>query len=228
MLIVSFDIATEKMFLVIEKDDCTLAIHHEYSTAEKYNSAMLIPAIIEQFQKNNITPEDITLVAINAGPGSFTGIRAGAVVARTLGQFLNVPVIGVPSLEIYAKALQSEKEKYVILDARRSKWYTARYSSENDIIEEPSLQINTEVMEFIAAHNIQIITEKKLSEELKIYAPIFFEDLSEDFGLILTRLAKERFLNSQNPQEVFAWHKLKPTYLQTPSITMPKKRIIVE
>ncbi|MEW5820549.1 MAG: tRNA (adenosine(37)-N6)-threonylcarbamoyltransferase complex dimerization subunit type 1 TsaB, partial [Cyanobacteriota bacterium] len=155
----NFDIATDKMYLVVDKNNEIVALEHELSTPEKYNSALLIPKLLEVFQKNNLQPSDIDVLAINSGPGSFTGIRAGAVIARTIGQFLDIPVIGLPSLEIYANACNTNKDKFVILDARRSKWYTALYSADNIEIKPPALETNTEVIEYINTLDVQIITE---------------------------------------------------------------------
>lgn len=47
--------------------------------------------------------EKIDLFVVDVGPGSFTGVRVGVAVARALGQALNVPVIGVSSLEAIAR-----------------------------------------------------------------------------------------------------------------------------
>lgn len=228
MLIVSFDIATEKMFLVVEKDGKNIATHHEYSTPEKYNSALLIPSILKIFHNSHIKPSDVDIVAINSGPGSFTGIRAGAVIARTLGQFLDIPVVAVPSLEIYANALNSLKDKYVILDAKRSKWYTGIYSSDNTVIQEPTLKNNADVIEEIENTDYQIITEPVLQNTLEKFKPVLFTEIHNDFGLVLTALAKHKLSEVDDHKEYYKWYKLKPTYLQTPSISMPKKKNFVK
>lgn len=213
------------MYLTVEKDNELVATRQEYSTPQKYNSAILIPVMLEVFKNHNLRPAQIDLIAINMGPGSFTGIRAGAVIARTLGQFLEVPVVGVPSLEIYSNACCSNKDKFIILDAKRSKWYTAHYTFDNKQLDEPRLQLNSDVLDFIEKSNVQIVTEKSLTNLLNTFSPIFFEDLTSDFGVILTGLAKEKVATSHNYKEEFAWYNLKPVYLQTPSITMPKKSI---
>jgi tRNA threonylcarbamoyladenosine biosynthesis protein TsaB len=223
MLIVSFDIATEKMYLVLEKDNKPLSIRHALSTPRKYNSAMLIPAMVEEFRNNNINPSEIDFIAINSGPGSFTGIRAGGVIARTLGQFLDIPVVGVSSLEIYANACNSDKPKLVILDARRSKWYTGEYGPDNQEIHAPALKLNKDVFEYIQDKDFQIITEKALFEILESHSPLCFEDFEQDFGLILTSLAKEKLKTANNAKKEFAWYHFKPVYLQTPSISKPKR-----
>ena len=76
-----------------------------------------------------ITKKDITHVAASIGPGSFTGIRIGVTTARTLGQALDIPCIGVSSLRamgerVLSKAIASGA-LYVaaIINARRHQTY---------------------------------------------------------------------------------------------------------
>ena len=70
----------------------------------------------------------IDLVAVGLGPGSFTGIRVGVTVAKTLAYALKAKIAGISSLEIIAKNCESaDKQVCVIQDARRNKVYTATY-----------------------------------------------------------------------------------------------------
>lgn len=223
MILAGIDIATEKMFLTIEKDGELLELRHALSTPEKYNSAVVIPELVESVKKHHLTPDDIDCLAINIGPGSFTGIRACAVMARTIGQFLNIPVVGIPSLEIYANAVESEKDKLVILDARRNKWYTGQYLSNNEVMVEPELKLNTNVLEIVNQNTLTIITEYYLKETLQNFSPVYIEEIETDFGLVLLKLARQKLEASINIEDDFAWYKLKPVYLQTPSISIPKK-----
>lgn len=72
---------------------------------------------------------DVTHVATSEGPGSFTGIRIGVTTARTLAQMMNVPCVGVSSLEGMAlNAASSASDNscgYVcsIINARRRQTY---------------------------------------------------------------------------------------------------------
>jgi tRNA threonylcarbamoyl adenosine modification protein YeaZ len=62
----------------------------------------LMPAIHELFRKARWTPQELDAIAVDAGPGRFTGLRIGVAAARTLGQVLQKPVVEVSSLEVLA------------------------------------------------------------------------------------------------------------------------------
>ncbi len=50
--------------------------------------------LVACFEKENLTPQDITEIEVNPGPGSFTGTRIGVSIANALGFSLSVPVNG--------------------------------------------------------------------------------------------------------------------------------------
>jgi tRNA threonylcarbamoyladenosine biosynthesis protein TsaB len=59
----------------------------------------LMPALDEAFKKVSWGPRELDAVAVDVGPGRFTGLRLGVSAARTLGQVLEKPVVEVTSLE---------------------------------------------------------------------------------------------------------------------------------
>jgi len=64
------------------------------STKEK--SQMLLPTIESFLQQESVPLSDLTALQIHTGPGSFTGLRVGAAVARTLSELLQIPINGMP------------------------------------------------------------------------------------------------------------------------------------
>lgn len=66
------------------------------------HSENLIPMINEAFNKTGLTTSDINLIVCDIGPGSFTGIRIGVATAKAFSDSLNIPCIGVNSLESLA------------------------------------------------------------------------------------------------------------------------------
>lgn len=78
---------TEKMTLKMGEEEVT-------AEARKEKSQMLLPLIEELLEKQNKQLTDLTEIAVNSGPGSFTGIRVGVAVAQALGYALKIPVNG--------------------------------------------------------------------------------------------------------------------------------------
>lgn len=72
--------------------------------------------------------QSLTGVAVSVGPGSFTGIRIGLAVARALGQFLQIPVVGVSALEIMAAGAKT-KAKWLApqIDALRGQVFSGLF-----------------------------------------------------------------------------------------------------
>jgi tRNA threonylcarbamoyladenosine biosynthesis protein TsaB len=70
----------------------------------------------------------LTGVAVSIGPGSFTGIRIGLAAARALGQALQIPVVGVSSLEIMAAGARTRARWLAPqIDALRGQVFSALY-----------------------------------------------------------------------------------------------------
>lgn len=95
----------------------------------------LVPMIGELLESCQLKIGDVTHIAASRGPGSFTGIRIGVATARALAQGLNLPTIGVPTLESFAYH-QSEKVGLFcpILDARRDQVYGGVYDWEGEVL----------------------------------------------------------------------------------------------
>ncbi|BBO16998.1 tRNA (adenosine(37)-N6)-threonylcarbamoyltransferase complex dimerization subunit type 1 TsaB [Candidatus Brocadia pituitae] len=66
----------------------------------------LVPAIKSAFQEIGWSPQDIDLIAVDVGPGSYTGLRVGVTCAKTMAYALRKPVIDVPIFDIIAENYQ--------------------------------------------------------------------------------------------------------------------------
>lgn len=58
-------------------------------------------------------PRDLTRLAVSTGPGSFTGLRVGIAFARALAQTLEIPLTGIPSLELVASGFSAPPGRLV-------------------------------------------------------------------------------------------------------------------
>jgi len=76
------------------------------------------------------TPTDLHEVYISAGPGSFTGLRVGVTVAKTLALALDVKLVAVPSVEVLAHNAGADWQNLIIvLDAKRDQIFTASFAN---------------------------------------------------------------------------------------------------
>ena len=80
---------------------------------------------------------DFTFLAIATGIGSFTGTRIGVVVAKTLGEQLDIPVYGIDCDAIIARAQQSEQSLSLsesLLAIAYDLWQSKIYSNWQDVL----------------------------------------------------------------------------------------------
>ncbi len=87
-------------------------------------------------------------IAVSIGPGSYTGLRIGLSEAKGLAFGLQVPLIGVNTLQLLAVStmfnhfIEDDKVLYVpMIDARRMEVYTAAYSPSLEAVIEPQAMI---------------------------------------------------------------------------------------
>ncbi|NGX57860.1 MAG: tRNA threonylcarbamoyladenosine biosynthesis protein TsaB [Chlamydiae bacterium] len=88
------------------------------------NSRSLLPELDRLFQEFQKRPQDLSFVAVGVGPGSYTGIRVGVVVAKMIHMTCKIPLVGVCSLKAY---VPSKEGKFTaLLDARVAGVYLLR------------------------------------------------------------------------------------------------------
>ncbi|MBQ6680355.1 MAG: tRNA (adenosine(37)-N6)-threonylcarbamoyltransferase complex dimerization subunit type 1 TsaB [Lachnospiraceae bacterium] len=105
----------------------------EYTvTFKKTHSETLLPMVDEILKMTDTSPAELSAVAVSAGPGSFTGLRIGAAMAKGIAFAVDKPVVPVPTLDAMAYAAYSSACVIApIMDARRSQVYTGLYSFED-------------------------------------------------------------------------------------------------
>lgn len=92
------------------------------------HSRTLMPMVESLLANTNVQTSDITAVAVNCGPGSFTGVRIGVAAAKGLAFADDLPCIEVSTLESLAYNMQFAKGIIcTVMDARCSQVYNALF-----------------------------------------------------------------------------------------------------
>jgi tRNA threonylcarbamoyladenosine biosynthesis protein TsaB len=100
---------------------------------------------------------EVGAIAVGLGPGSFTGLRVGIASARGLGAALDLPLIGVCTLDALAHGLGvaagagGERPRLAVLDARRGEAFAALYAPSGERLWEPWVGTPVELRERLAA-----------------------------------------------------------------------------
>lgn len=92
------------------------------------HAEMLAPGIQELSRLAGVGLNEIDQIAVDIGPGLFTGLRVGVATAKALGSALGVLVVGCSSLELLAEVHRhSDRTVAAIVDARRGEVFWALY-----------------------------------------------------------------------------------------------------
>lgn len=86
---------------------------------ERRHAEELGPQLVVLLERTGLSMSDLNWLAVDVGPGRFTGLRVGLATVRGLAFALGVPVVGVTSLEILAAGVAGPGPVTAVIDARR-------------------------------------------------------------------------------------------------------------
>jgi tRNA threonylcarbamoyladenosine biosynthesis protein TsaB len=93
------------------------------------HAAEMVPRIDQLVRARQWTPSDLREIYVSIGPGSFTGLRIGITLAKTLAFATGAAIAAVPSLQVLARnAPPDARHVIIVLDAKRDQIFTARFS----------------------------------------------------------------------------------------------------
>ena len=127
MTILAIDTSNYPLGVALIEDNQVLG---EYITNLKKNhSVRIMPAIQTLMKDCERVPAQLTKIVVAKGPGSYTGVRIGVTIAKTMAWSLKIPLVGISSLEIIAAGAGRYFDGYIspLIDARRGQVYTGLY-----------------------------------------------------------------------------------------------------
>jgi tRNA threonylcarbamoyladenosine biosynthesis protein TsaB len=126
MILVGIDTATAQVGCAIGGVEGVMASFT--SNRGRRHAETLAPAIEFICKQARIELREISAVAVDTGPGLFTGLRVGIATAKAMAQALRVPMIGLSSLDLLAfPARHSNRLIVPVIDARRGEVFSAFY-----------------------------------------------------------------------------------------------------
>lgn len=142
-------------------------IEKKEKISNRNHSVYTVPMIEEILKNNNINTNYLNEIIVINGPGSFTGVRIGVTIAKTLAYTLDIPIKALTSLEAYAVSTESKINKLVSISDLKGK-YIGYFSKSNEILTDYIYLSNKEYDNYIKDKEQYILKDNKLDLE-KIY-----------------------------------------------------------
>ena len=138
-MILFIDTHTELITIALKTND-NLFIKTKES--EYSHSIYTMPMIEELFKENNLNVKDLDEIIVVNGPGSFTGIRIGLSIAKTIAYALNLKIHTISSLKAYLISSDINEEKMAVIEDNKGYYVCAFDKNNNTIVEETYLEEN--------------------------------------------------------------------------------------
>lgn len=193
MISLFLDTCTSHLLLGIYKDKKQIFWKDE----EVHNdlSSKTLPLIKNSLDELGISIKDLDEIYVVNGPGSFTGIRVGVTIAKTIAWALNIKIYSISELELLATTKVDTNYIIPMIDARRGYVYGGIYDKGgNSIVNDQYIQRD------------ELLNKKKF-ENCTIISYDSFENSS------LPKINFEKMLNSKVFTEIEP-HALNPNYLK--------------
>ena len=130
MIILAIDTATDAVSVAIANGKKLLASAHV--TSDRRHAELLAPMVKNVCKQADISLREIDVVSVDVGPGLFTGMRVGIATAKTISQALEIPIVGISSLDVLARSVSTtERVVLTTINARRGELYWAMYRNDN-------------------------------------------------------------------------------------------------
>jgi tRNA threonylcarbamoyladenosine biosynthesis protein TsaB len=126
VLILGIETATDQVSVAIGGHEGVLGMF-EVCRGRRH-AEILTPAIQFLCAQADVELSELGVIAVDVGPGMFTGMRVGIAAAKALAQALRIPMIGMSSLDLLAFPLRhSDRTIATVIDARRGELFYAFY-----------------------------------------------------------------------------------------------------
>jgi tRNA threonylcarbamoyladenosine biosynthesis protein TsaB len=220
VLILGIETATEQVSVAIGGHEGVLGLF-EVCRGRRH-AETLTPAIDFLCRQADIELSEISVIAVDVGPGLFTGMRVGLAAGKALAHALRVPMIGMSSLDLLAFPLRhTDRTIAAVIDARRGELFYALYRPVPGGVQRVTEPRCGRVDDFIGdvmprGHELVCVGDGALRYrdeiEAELRCDVAEQYLSRPSAAPLVQLAHARALREEwvNPWEI------QPMYLRLP------------
>jgi len=220
MLVLGLETAGEQGSVGLVRDDELLG-EQTFSAALRHGEVLLC-AIDTTLKMSQVGREDLELIAVSLGPGSFTGLRIGIATAKGLARALGIPLVGVSAFEAYAHlAAFWEGSVWVLLPDRRDRVYYCGFRQGERLLPPQAGSLSAFLERAREVHN-SIDRALFIGPGVEPHRGVLLEHfprgviapavLNRPSGLLIARLGLERYLEKGQDE----LYELEPLYLQPP------------
>jgi tRNA threonylcarbamoyladenosine biosynthesis protein TsaB len=126
-MILAIDTATDWVGLALHDGAAVVA---EFGwRSRRTQTVELAPAVAQLWARVGVSPSDLAAIAVAVGPGSYTGLRVGLALAKGLALAQKASLIGVPTLDIVAAAVERlETDLVIVAQAGRTRLWAGQYA----------------------------------------------------------------------------------------------------
>ena len=220
MLVLGIEPATMQVGCAIGGHEGVLASTHHCKG--RRHAETLTPMIEWVTQQAEIELSELGAIAVDVGPGLFTGLRVGIATGKAMAYALNVPMVGVSSLDLIAFPMRySPRLIAAIIDARRGEVFHALYRQVPgglQRVSEPGVSSPADLASELQATGEELLL---VGDGARRYAEVFEEvayvEVCEPGQAFPNAGSLVQLAHAQALREEFVQHwELQPVYLRKP------------
>lgn len=187
MISLFLDTSTSRLIIGVYKDH--KQIYFENEPTNNNLSSKFLPHIKACLESLSLTINQVDEIYVVNGPGSFTGIRVGVTIAKTLAWALKKKIYTISELELLATTDTDKKYIVPMFDARRGYVYAGMYNKNlkatiknqhiqiEDLMKKIEEKCSLDEVEFVSYDNLDNSIEPNIDVE-KLFTKIKFKELN--------------------------------------------------
>lgn len=172
------DTHSNELVLVLYKDKEQIDIIEEKNIVKQSTIAM--PFLEELLNRNNTTIKEIEEVIVVQGPGSFTGIRIGITLAKTLAFCAEIPIYAISSLALLIASNDIDERTWFVVEEKNG-YYAAEYGKTKELVSDYIYFNKNDYENFMFSKNVNrnpVMDYNKIYEYAKTKNPSIVHNIN--------------------------------------------------